>query len=220
MTNLQRLSVHFWHLHLFTQKPDVIHYYVHIKYCCVNVELNIYIRHISMTNLQRLSVHFWHLHLFTQKPDVMHYYVCIKHCCVNIKIYIRHINDESIFVTSQWRMTKLQRLSVHFWYLHLFTQKPDVMYYYVRIKHCCVNVELKIYIRHISMTNLQRLSVHFWYLHLFTQKPDIMHYYVRIKHCCVNVELNRSIFVTSQWRICRDYQYIFDIYIYLLRNQM
>ena len=131
-------------------------------------------------------------------------------------------------------MTNLQRLSVHFWYLHLFTQKPDVMHYYVRIKHCCVNVELNIYIyilqSHISMTNLhccvkslidlysshlndesaEIISTFLIHLHLFTQKPDVIHYYVCIKHCCVNVELNRSIFVTSQWRICRDYQYIFD----------
>ena len=156
MTNLQRLSVHFWHLHLFTQKPDVIHYYVHIKHCCVNVELNIYICHISMTNLQRLSVHFWHLHLFTQKPDVMHYYVCIKYCCVNVE------PNRSIFITSQWQICRDYQ-SI-FDTLHLFTQKPDVIHYYVCIKHCCVNVELNIYIRHISMTNLQRLSVHFWYL--------------------------------------------------------
>ena len=125
-----------------------------------------------------------------------------------IDLYSSHLNDKSAEIISLFLI-------------------PSSIYSETRcnallctIKHCCLNVELNIYIRHISMTDLQRLSVHFWYLHLFTQKPDVMHYYVRIKHCCVNVELNRSIFVTSQWRICRDYQYIFDIFIYLLRNQM
>ena len=117
-------------------------------------------------------------------------------------------------------MTNLQRLSVHFWYLHLFTQKPDVIHYYVPIKHCCVSVELN---RSIFVTSQWRISrdyqSNFWHLHLFTQKPDVIHYYVHIKHCCVNIELNRSIFVTSQWWICRDYQSIFDTFIFLLRNQ-
>ena len=111
-----------------------MHYYVCIKHCCVNVQLNIYISHISMTNLQRLSVHFRHLHLFTQKPDVIHYYVCIKHCCVNVEL------NRSIFVTSQWQICRDYQYI--FWYHHLFTQKPDVIHYYVCIIHCCVNVEL------------------------------------------------------------------------------
>ena len=155
--NLQRLSVHFWYLHLFTQKPDVMHYYVCIKHCCVNVELN---RSIFVTSQWRICREYQYifdtLHLFTQKPDVIHYYVRIKHCCVNVEL------NRSIFITSQWRICRDYQYI--FDTLHLFSQKPEIMHYYVCIKHCCVNVELNVYIRHISMMNLQRLSVHFWHL--------------------------------------------------------